>query len=282
MLGQPQGVAFYRLRYMKRLLTKKSIRLIIILLVIILLQISGILGWPGGLITRAVTPVFSYVYERSLTTKNWVDIYRQPNQLIELNQNLIQENAFLKDELQQRDQDKVENERLTTLLAYSERVQGKSIIAKVASRWDFGGETILTIDRGENDGVQVEDLVIDENGVLIGKISKTGRTLAHIQVMTHPDFKIAVKRSTEIAPLGILSGEFLITAKVELIPRDSDISVGEELFTTNLQGAIEGIRVGMVTEVNSKPGDLFKTAVVSPLYKLDRILFLQVMKNNND
>jgi len=247
-------------------------------LVIILLQVTGVLGWLGGLLARVATPVFNSAYEKSLTTRNWIEAYRQPDLIIEKNEQLIKENSFLREELYLQDVDRLENERLKSLLAYKEEIEEQRIIAKVAGRWDFGGETILTINKGKRDGVQAGDLVVNEYNILIGKISKMGETLSYVQLMTHPDFKLAVKRSSKVAVLGILSGEFQISAKVDLILQESDISVGEELFTTNIQGGVEGLRVGKVTEVNSKPGDLFKTAAVSPLYTLDNILYLQVIK----
>jgi rod shape-determining protein MreC len=173
-----------------------------------------------------------------------------------------------------------ENERLKEILAYQEQSRNEPLVTKVVSRWENGGESIFTIDRGESDGLKAGDIVIDEKGVLVGKIYKLNQTLASVRLMTHPDFKIAVKKINDNEPLGILSGEFLISAKVELIPKDKLLETGEELVTTNIQGSQAGIRAGVITEIINQPGDLFKSAAVLPLYDLDDIIFLQVFKTS--
>lgn len=251
-----------------------------VIFVFIVLQLSGLLGWIGAGLARAITPIFTAAYDKSLTIRNWTDAYREPGSIIDERDRLEKELAATKNQLNSLQTYRNENENLRQVADYRDSTSLSLITAKIATRWDFAGETYITIDKGSNDGVESGDLVVDENGKLVGKVNQAGQSISDIQLLTHPNFKIAVKKAEDVSAIGLLNGRFMLTAEVDLIPQEAQISVGDELVTANLQGVVEGLRVGEISEINSQKGSLFKKAIVVPLYDLDRLIYLQVVKQD--
>ena len=161
-----------------------------------------------------------------------------------------------------------ENERLMELLGFVEdnpqyKYISASVIAKDPGSWFME----FTINRGTNDGVEVDMAVANQYG-LVGRVIETTDTTA--QVITIIDSRSAaagvIERSRD---QGIVQGSRDAESanplcRLEFLPNDADIIPGDVVLSSSLGGIFpKGMVLGEVREVIYESGTV-SYATVSP------------------
>lgn len=145
--------------------------------------------------------------------------------------------------------------------------------ANVIARNNISWLNTLTIDKGTNDGLEIDMPVITKNG-LIGKISKVTKTTSEVKLLTSSDItnkiSIAIKVGEE-EHYAILSGydykKQLL--KVSAIDKSISIEKGTSVITSGLGKMPQGIYIG----------DVYKTEVDN--YELSQTLYIRTKQNFN-
>ncbi|HHY27678.1 MAG TPA: rod shape-determining protein MreC [Desulfitobacterium dehalogenans] len=153
---------------------------------------------------------------------------------------------------------------------------GASIINRNPNAW----YQTITINRGIEDGVSVNDPVIVALG-LVGKIVSVTPTTSEVLLITDSEGQVSalVRGSTGSPTFGIVEGTYKRTSRLEaegnlqmLLRRDDNVNVGDLVLTSGLGGVYpKDIPIGKVEQIQLDGSGLLKTAYISPLVNFDSL-----------
>jgi rod shape-determining protein MreC len=188
----------------------------------------------------------------------YVDMRRAVNENVELRRKVA---ALTTENLKLR-QSEGDLRRLRSLLAYAEQFDMQTSMAQTIMLDTAGRFKSIIIDRGSADGVQVNDVIANANG-LIGRVVLTTRDLAKVQLVTDNNCSVGalVERTRR---QGVVRGNGGTVVQIFDIPALADVQAGDRVLTAGIDGIYpRGIPIGVITR--SEPGQsLFKTITVKP------------------
>jgi rod shape-determining protein MreC len=152
--------------------------------------------------------------------------------------------------------------RLRSLLGYADQFSMPTTMAQPIMLDTSGRFKSMIVDRGSNDGITVNDAVVNADG-LIGRVVLTTKDMAKIQLLT--DGSCAVGSLVErTRRQGVLRGDAASGAQLYDIPSLADVQPGDRVMTAGIDGIYpKGIPVGTVVRAE-RGTDLFKTITVRP------------------
>jgi rod shape-determining protein MreC len=122
-------------------------------------------------------------------------------------------------------------------------------------------------------------VVILPEKILVGKIIKVYQNFSKVKAFTFKDFSFDVK-IPEREIVALLKGQGDFKAKIELIPKEKEISVGDKVFTCALGGNFpEGILIGEIEEIKNSDISGFKEAKLKPYFNVKNLDYLFVILN---
>ena len=257
--------------------------------------LAGIMAYAGanGRLTAAPQQILSVV----LYPFQWVsshvgesadsvwDKYTRFDEVQQENEQLREENKALRDQLVQYDRMEAE------LRAYKklEDIQEQHPENEYASSFVIGRDALdmfggFTIDTGTVHGVEKGDMVISDEGYLVGIVRDAGVTSSKIMTILHPSFAAAAAVS-RTRDNGILSGssEYAQDGLCVMtnLPRHTEAEVGDQVITTGLgQVFPEDVLVGEVAELLPEAGGKSLQAVVRPGADVLSLTHVFVLTNN--
>jgi len=190
--------------------------------------------------------------------QGYLDMRRAVNENVQLRRKV----AELTTENLKLNQSASDMRRLRSLLAYSEQFDFETSMAQTIMLDTAGRFKSIIIDRGSDDGVQVNDIVANANG-LIGRVVLTTDDLAKVQLVTDTNCAVGslVERTRR---QGVVRGTGGTIVQMQDIPALADVQPGDRVLTAGIDGVYpRNIPIGTV--VRSEPGQsLFKTVTVRP------------------
>ena len=188
----------------------------------------------------------------------YLDMRRAVNENLELRRkvaSLTTENLKLR-------QSEGDLKRLRSLLAYSEQFDMKTSMAQTIMLDTAGRFKSIIIDQGSGDGVQVNDVIANANG-LVGRVVLTTNDLAKVQLVTDNNSAVGtlVERTRR---QGVVRGNGSTSVQLFDIPALADVQPGDRVLTAGIDGIYpRGIPIGTI--VRAEPGQsLFKNITVKP------------------
>lgn len=152
--------------------------------------------------------------------------------------------------------------RLRSLLAYSEQFTMTTSMAQTIMLDTAGRFKSIIIDRGSDDGVEVNDVIANASG-LIGRVVLTTKDLAKVQLVTDNNCSVGslLERTRR---QGVVRGNGSSMLQMYDIPALADARPGDRILTAGIDGVYpKGIPIGTVTRAD--PGkSLFKNVTVKP------------------
>lgn len=178
---------------------------------------------------------------------------------------------------------RVQNDQLTALLEVGSSLDYSTVAGEVISRRTTSQERVISIDRGTEAGITVDDPVVAGGGALIGQVVEVGQHYARILLISDTHFFVAGMIETSRA-VGDVQGQSEQWLHMTGIPASEAVNVGESVLTAGIELS-EGIRspypkgllIGTVLEVQRMPDQLFQTALVQPAVPLDRLEYVLVI-----
>jgi len=255
---------------------RPTLLLIVVLgLLFVLMSLSSRtrVGETRTMFERTVMTLFSPVPK----AVNWIgrstadmyhgyfDMRRAVNENIDLHRKVAQ---LTTENLQLR-QSEGDLSRLRSLLGYSEEFAIPTAMAQAVMLDTSSRFKSLVIDRGSSAGIQVNDAVVNANG-LVGRVVLTTKDLAKVQLITDNNSAVGVlfERSRR---QGVLRGDGGNGANVQDVPSLADVAEGDNILTAGIDGVYpKGIPVGIVKKAE-KGQDLFKNIAVQPAVDFNSI-----------
>ncbi len=223
-------------------------------------------GETRTMFERTVMMIFSPVPK----TVNWIggaasDMYHgyldmrrsvaENNQLHRKVADLATENLKLR-------QSETDLRRLRSLLGYSERFTMETSMAEAIMLDTSSRFKSIILDRGSNDGVDVNDAVVNANG-LIGRVVLTTKDMSKVQLVIDSNSSVGalIERTRR---QGVVRGDGGTGAQMYDIPSLADVQIGDTVLTAGIDGIYpKGIPLGTIVKAE-KGQELFKLIRLKP------------------
>jgi len=135
----------------------------------------------------------------------------------------------------------------------------------------------VTINVGSLEGIEVGMPVVSNGPGLVGRVAQVGPRAAQVQLLIDSDSAVAALLQTSRVT-GLVAGQPDGTLRMEYLPQEETISVGDIVLTSGLGGFMpKGLVIGQVTEVQQMDYALFQAAVVRPAVDFSRLELVLVL-----
>lgn len=172
-----------------------------------------------------------------------------------------------------------ENRKFKETLKFSEEGGFNLLTASViAGEIINPGSRDLTINRGSKDGLRQGLAIVDEQGVLVGKVVEVKDKISRICLSIGSDCEFAAAILNHDKTQGLVSGNLGLTVKMSYIPQLEKISVGDIVITSGLGGGIpRGLVIGKINEVKSESNDIWQEAVIEAPLNFNNLTVVSVV-----
>lgn len=172
-----------------------------------------------------------------------------------------------------------ENERLRSLLHYSDSNTHSGVVASVIGKDPSNWLMTLTIDKGSNHGIRTGLPVVSGEGV-VGQVASVGNKSATV-LLLNDAASSAGAMLQKSRTVGVIEGVFntndLRLNYIDNIQEES-IPLGERIITSGMDQVFpKGLLLGSVKSVSENSGSLFKDIVVQPAADLKKIELVTVL-----
>ncbi len=267
---------------MRRLFEHKSILFMIIatVLVAVIIGVFGKINREVSFIESVggniVSPVQNAVSETGGFFADIGTYFGSVKALYAENERLKNENTNLQKQLLDTKGLSDENEKLRRMLELSEKetridMVAASVVAKDPTNWF----STFTINKGADDGIEVNQPIVNSNRELVGQVSRVGGNWAEVITILDPQSSVGamIKRSKEI---GIIEGNSALRyegkCRLGYIARDTDVKQGDFVETSGLGGIFpKGLVIGVITEVYDENATMSKAAIVEPVTDIAKL-----------
>lgn len=250
---------------MKEYLRKNGIRIGIIVAAVAVIIGFGAAARGGeiGFLQNATGVLEAPIKKVLSSTVNWFDtiygyLYKYDA--------LQAENESLRSQLadaQQSARDGIaaseENTRLRQLLELREKhtdyeMESCKVVLWSSSNWSSS----FTISKGRSSGIELNDPVVTEYGVLVGQITELGETWATVSTIIDVDMSVGAYVGSS-GSSGMSVGEFDLMkkkqAKLTYLAEGAQIFVGDEVLTSGSGGAFPaGLLIGTISNIQTEAG----------------------------
>ena len=174
---------------------------------------------------------------------------------------------------------KEENERLRRLLGFAQAAPERRLLGArvIGVRLDPKGLQLLTLDRGERDGIAPMMPVVVGQGV-VGRVHTTTPTTADVLVLSDRNSSIAVRIERSRARANVRGTGAPDSCRLEYALRSDDMNDGDLLVTAGTDGVFpRGLPVGKIEDLKKGGQGLYQSAQVKPavdVTKLEEVLVL--------
>ena len=221
--------------------------------------------------TRTVTNLFGAIGEIETLRAQNEDLTRRLQELEADNQRLQSLAA--------------ENAALSALLETRSSLEYETVAAEVINRVSTDLERVVSLDRGTDAGVALDDPVIAGGGALVGRVVEVGPNFSRVVLVSDERTNVAGLIETSRA-IGLVKGQIERPLLMTGIPATDAVNVGESVVTAGIELDTgirstypKGLLIGTVIQVDRAPDQLFQTALVQPVATLDRLEYVLIIVN---
>ena len=187
---------------------------------------------------------------------------------------LREENTKLRQQLARIEVNAAENEALRGLLDYREGPRFPDdfdgVAAQVISRPSGAFAQAIVIGAGTNDGIRLDDPVVDEHG-LVGLVTRVNSGSARVTLLTDEQSAVSAIDLRSKADGIVRHGRGArATLILDRVPKQDSVEVGDTIVTAGWRtGQLasrypKGIQIGRVTSVGRADTDLYTQVQVQP------------------
>lgn len=132
-------------------------------------------------------------------------------------------------------------------------------------------ERLIIVDQGQNSGIERDQPLINEQGVVLGKVVDVSSNRATILLLNDPKSQLAVALEG-VSTLGLIHGRLGGGLVMDYIPLDVSLKINQLVYTSGLEPTIPaGLIVGQIVSIKKEIGNLFQEASVQSLVNFQEI-----------
>ncbi len=169
-----------------------------------------------------------------------------------------------------------ERDNLRTLLGLKENnpqfthCEPAEVISRNPGEW----ATTVSLDKGSNDGVELNDVVITEDG-MVGYVSSVAPTYCDVTTVVDTNMQAGaiVTRTREV---GVAEGDYTLmnegALKLAYLETDAEVVIGDTVETSGMGGVFpKGIMIGTVERVLPEGNGISNYAVIKPFVNVKEV-----------
>lgn len=273
---------------MLRLFKSKWIIIIVVtlaMLIVIALSAnsSSRVNWLGNAVSIPLAPAqgfFSFLGEK---IQGSLSLFKDIKVVREENEGLKAQIDKLEKEKRELERYRQEIKELRDVLDFRDQYHdydflGVNIIAKDPGNWFH----VFTIDRGGKDGIKPDFPVITGRG-LVGRVSTVWPLSSKVISVIDEDSTVSAiisKTRDYVLVKGDITLKSQGLCKLEYIPADIDVTVGDTVETSGIGGIFpKGIIIGTIKEVKGNDSSFSKYAIIAPAVDFKRLEEVVVLKS---
>ncbi len=266
---------------MKHLHNSKNLKALIITLIIVIVM-SVLCLADNSLVSTAINGLTKGLFQvtsaatASADTASYEELKAENNKLKE-------ENASLREQLVDYYDVKAENERLQKYYDIKKENPSYTICPANVIRRDSNDDFYsFTLDIGSSAGIETNDPVITENG-LVGWVSRVDAATCTVKTILSPDTKAGAE-DKQTGDSGIVTGSASLCddnlTSLTKIAEDNKIAVGDLVVTSGTGGVYpDNLIIGTVKEIKFNSYDTTRYAVIEPFENISSIKAAAVITN---
>jgi rod shape-determining protein MreC len=214
------------------------------------------------------------------TMNNFSQGVRDYFQLREVNQMLAEENAALKEKINQQTQFLAASDSAGAVVDSVLLNQYEFESAKVVNNHVDFFKNYLTIDKGEDKGLMPGMAVISPLGA-VGKVKLVSNHFSVVTSLLHIDVMVSARlKSTEHFGTVQWDGRDPDLVEFKYIPRHVKPAVGDSVITSGYAIFPDGIMIGTIAEINLRDEALFYDLKVRLSQDFRKLSFVTIVKSN--
>ena len=250
-----------------------------VLFIVLLLHFLGLLTSVENFFRSLIIPTSKSVYEISLSIGDGQEKFSSPTELEIAYKNLKEKYTTRQIDAVEFEKLKIDNESLREQLSF---------ISASSSYHSVGGEVIgknidplgstLVLRVFPEFGVEVDDPVIVDNGILIGTVSRVDYGIVTVRLIDDNSSKIAATVVNKEYTVGVIEGGYGLSIRMNFIPQNEVIEVGNLVVTSGMEISIPyGLLIGTVESVEKEPYQPFQSAIITPVKLLSHIRLVSII-----
>ncbi len=176
-----------------------------------------------------------------------------------------------------------ENKKLQEYLNFfSTRKMENYLLARVSLQENFldaakYGQD-LVIDKGKRDGLVPDLVVLDSQGLVVGKVVEVQDFSSRVCLLTNNTCKLAVTVLNNDRTIGVSGGDLGLTVKINFVGQTEPVSVGDIIVTSGLEENIPGgLILGKVSQINDRENDVWQDINVEPLVNFNSLQVVSII-----
>lgn len=273
-----------------------NLKLQIAAFVVMLALLAGLFLMPSeetaavkGALRERLAPTFGWVSNLTGWAGGVGEKLKRAERLEQENELLRRDNALLRAENNTLRSFEQENAVLRRALKYQEMSRFELLPAKVLAREPSSWWQYVTINRGERDGVQLNQAVVSTQG-LVGKIASVTPSTAKIVLLGDENCRVAATLENTNEQ-GIIVGHptemGAVQCRMTFISRTAAIEVRQLAFTSGLGGIFpQGLRIGEISQLvplrDTGGHGLYREVIIQPSADLANLDFLFIVLRQKD
>lgn len=261
---------------------KYSIIFLVLILGLVFLNfVPGVSNFSKNIVFRVFSPTQKFFIKTGNNIIGFFEIIFSIKDLNKENTEFKQKNLEMEAELTKLKETERENQILREALNFSQKNILIYEIASVVGKEVQGGGGWILIDKGLENGIVKDAVVISEEFALVGKIIEINKNFSKVLLITNPQSKVAALLE-KIRSEGLIQkeeGENKIF--MDFIPKDENPEVGEKVITSGMDKTYpRGIVIGKIESIDLSQNQLFKKVIVAPAVNFEKLETIFVIKTN--
>lgn len=233
-----------------------------------LAPVKTIVGSAVAPMQKGINAIGSWAAKKADMFTSMQELMEENRELKEKLDNISYENKILQ-------QEKYELESLRELYELDEKYASyPKVAARVISKDSNNWYNQFTIDKGADDGISVNMNVMAGNG-LVGIVTEAGSNWAKVRTIIDDKSNVSamslktsdicnIKGNLELIDEGLI--------EIELIDKNADIQVGDEIVTSHISDKyLQGILIGYVHSIEIDANNMTQSGYITPAVSFDSL-----------
>jgi len=255
---------------------------ILILGLVFLNVLPGVSGFAKNTLFKVLSPIQRAFIKAGNKTIDFFEIILTIRELNKENIELKKKNLELESEISLFKETEEENKALRQALKFPEKELPIYDIAEVVGKEIQGEDDWILINKGKNNGVDINSPIVSEELALVGKVIQVDDNFSKVMLISHSQSTVAIKIENRKME-GLLQkekGSNLIF--IDFVPKEENIQLKERIVTSGMDKIyLPGIYIGTVEKIDASQNQLFQKIIVQPAVnfeKLERVFILKANK----
>lgn len=231
----------------------------------------------------AVAPVRATLSDGTQSATGFLDALAEVDALRRENARLQGRVDLLEDQVASDEVLRTRNNQLQRVLKTTEKINHKTVVAEVVAAPASRFESVISIDRGSEVGIDVGDTVLSEGGALAGVVIDVSEGRSDVQLINDTR-SLITGRDNRTSATGNVIGRLSAPLAMKEIQATDKVALGDVVVTAGLdQGKRfrsrfpKGLLIGKVISIEEEPGLVVQTALIEPAASLDRLEIVLVI-----